>query len=43
MILDSQAPVDVENETVITGFDPTIAAGSYYTIGYFLTASPWNS
>ncbi len=35
MILDSQAPVDVENETVISGFDPTITAGSYYTTGNF--------
>ncbi len=35
MVLDSQAPVDVENETVISGFDPTITAGSYYTIGNF--------
>lgn len=35
MILDSQAPVDVENETVISGFDPTITANSYYTIGNF--------
>lgn len=35
MILDSQAPVDVENETVISGFDPTVTAGSYYTVGNF--------
>lgn len=35
MILDSQAPVDVENETVISGFDPTITVGSYYTTGNF--------
>ncbi len=35
MILDSQSPVDVENETVISGFDPTITANSYYTIGNF--------
>lgn len=35
MILDSQSPVDVEHETVISGFDPTITAGSYYTIGNF--------
>ncbi len=35
MILDSASPVDVENETVISGFDPTITEGSYYTIGNF--------
>ncbi len=35
MVLDSNSPVDVENETVITGFDPTVTGESYYTIGYF--------
>lgn len=35
MVLDSQSPVNVENETVITGFDPTIMGQSYYTTGYF--------
>ncbi len=35
MILDSQSPVDVENETVISGFDHAITSGSYYTIGNF--------
>ena len=35
MILDSKAPLDVENETVIEGFDPTITESSYYTIGNF--------
>lgn len=35
MILDSQAPIDVENETVIEGFDPTVTENSYYTIGNF--------
>ncbi len=35
MVLDSNSPVDVENETVITGFDPTVAGESYYTTGYF--------
>lgn len=35
MILDSQAPIDVENETVITGFDPTVTEKSYYTVGNF--------
>lgn len=35
MVLDSSAPVDVENEIVVENFDPTITAGSYYTIGSF--------
>lgn len=35
MILDSSAPVDVENEVVVENFDPTITAGSYYTEGNF--------
>ena len=35
MVLNSQAPVDVENETVISDFDPTITGNSYYTIGNF--------
>ena len=35
MILDSSAPVDVENEVVVENFDPTITAGSYYTEGDF--------
>lgn len=35
MILNSEAPVDLKNETVITGFDPTVTGGSYYTIGNF--------
>lgn len=35
MILDSSAPVDVENEIVVENFDPTITEGSYYTEGSF--------
>lgn len=35
MVLSSKAPLDVENETVISGFDPTVTGGSYYTIGNF--------
>ncbi len=35
MILDSSAPLDLENEIVIENFDPTITEGSYYTIGDF--------
>lgn len=35
MVLDSSAPVNVENEIVIENFDPTVTEGSYYTIGTF--------
>lgn len=35
MVLDSDAPLDIESETVITDFDPTIIGGSYYTMGNF--------
>ena len=35
LILDSAAPVDVENAKTVENFDPTITAGSYYTIGNF--------
>ena len=35
MILDSSAQVDVENEIVVENFDPTVTAGSYYTVGDF--------
>lgn len=35
LILNSEAPLDLENETVIEGFDPTITENSYYTIGNF--------
>lgn len=35
MVLDSKAPLDIESETVITDFDPTMIGGSYYTVGNF--------
>lgn len=35
MILDSSAPMDVENEVVVENFDPTVTQGSYYTVGTF--------
>lgn len=35
MVLDSSAPVNLENEVVIEHFDPTVTEGSYYTIGTF--------
>ena len=34
-ILDSSAPVNLENEVVIENFDPTVASGSYYIVGNF--------
>ena len=38
IILDSSAPVDIENPIIIENFDPTITAGSYYTVGNFFQA-----
>ena len=35
MVLDSRTPLDLENEVVVDGFDPTQMAGSFYTIGNF--------
>lgn len=35
MILDSSAPFNVETEIVVENFDPTVTAGSYYTVGNF--------
>ena len=35
MILDSSQELDIENEVVVENFDPTITAGSYYTVGTF--------
>ena len=35
MVLDSSKPMDVETEVMIDNFDPTITAGSYYTVGNF--------
>ena len=34
-MLDSSAPVNLENEVVIENFDPTVASGSYYIVGNF--------
>ena len=42
MILDSDAPIDVGNETVIEGFDPTVTENSYYTIGNFFNSFTQN-
>lgn len=38
IILDSSAPVDIDNPIIIEHFDPTITAGSYYTVGNFFQA-----
>lgn len=38
MILSSDSPIDVENETIISGFDPTVTEGSYYTVGNFFNS-----
>lgn len=38
MVLDSSSPLDIENETVISDFDPTVIGGSYYTIGNFFNS-----
>lgn len=35
MIIDSSRALDLDNEVVIAGFDPTVIAGSYYTSGNF--------
>ncbi len=35
VILDTNAPIDVENVVTIEGFDPTITGSSYYTTGTF--------
>ncbi len=35
MVLDSRSPLDLENEVAVENFDPTITAGSYYTVGTF--------
>ncbi|MBQ2935401.1 MAG: HAMP domain-containing protein [Lachnospiraceae bacterium] len=38
MILSSDAPLDLESETVISDFDPTITGSSHYTIGNFFNS-----
>ena len=35
IVLDSNAPINVDSPTVIEGFDPTTMSGSYYSIGNF--------
>lgn len=35
MIMTTNAPLDVEHETLVENFDPTVTSGSYYTVGNF--------
>lgn len=35
LVLDTNSPLNVEEEVIIEGFTPTITRGSYYTIGTF--------
>ncbi len=35
MIMTTEAPIDVEHETMVEDFDPTVTAGSFYTVGNF--------
>ncbi len=35
MIMTTNAPLDVEHETVVENFDPTVTSGSFYTVGHF--------
>ncbi len=35
LVLDSSSPLDVEEVQIIQNFDPSVFAGSYYTIGNF--------
>ena len=37
MIMTTNAPLDVEHETVVEDFDPTVTSGSYYTVGRFFS------
>lgn len=33
LVLDTNAPLNVDDVVIIEGFDPTVTRGSYYTIG----------
>ena len=35
IILDSSAPVEIDNPVIVEHFDPTVTSGSYYTVGDF--------
>jgi signal transduction histidine kinase len=38
LILDSRAPIDLENEVFVEGFDPMIMGSSYFIIGRFFNS-----
>lgn len=38
LVLDTNAPLNVDDVVIIEGFDPTVTRGSYYTIGSFFGA-----
>lgn len=40
ILLDSSAPVDIENQIIIENFDSTLTAGSFYTTGTFYDSFP---
>ncbi len=35
MVLDSSAPINIKQDVYVKNFDPTVTAGSYYTVGRF--------
>lgn len=40
MVIDSSRPLNLEEEIIIDGFDPTIMSGAYYTTGDFFGSFP---
>ena len=38
IILDSSAPLEIDNPVIIENFDPTVTSDSYYTVGDFFGA-----
>lgn len=40
IVLDSRAPINLENNTTIEGFDPTVTGSSFYTVGTFFDMFP---
>ena len=35
LVIDTSKPLDINNPVIVNHFDPTITAGSYYTVGNF--------
>ena len=35
LVIDTTKPLDIDNPVIVKNFDPTITAGSYYTVGTF--------